>query len=395
MNDVMIMATVNKMNVKKRKEGRWEGRLTINGARKSFYGETKAVVKQKARDYLQKVANGYVEPQKILLNEYITYWLETYKLNKIEPSSYSRLYRVFDCQIRNTIGTKMIGDVTTADIQKLIEQHANPTSDKFTPLALSGLKKILHLLNPCFKMAVAEGIIDKNPCEYVMLPAESCIKTETKRQNTLTDSQIAEFRESALKRYKTTGEYCSRDALVLLVVLNLGLRCGEMLALEWSDCDFGRHIIRISKTVQSNLINFSKTGNAIYSRVKSSTKTSAGLRVLKMNETVEFYLYELMQYDLRNGIQSPYVCCTGANTRNTARNMQRSLDRVIGKTGIDDNVTLHTLRHTFGSKLLREGVPIEVVSKLLGHANINITYAKYIHVIQEQQAMAMDMVKIC
>lgn len=58
-------------------------------------------------------------------------------------------------------------------------------------------------------------------------------------------------------------------------------------------------------------------------------------------------------------------------------------------------MTLHTLRHTFGSTLLRRGVPIEVVSKLMGHANITITYTKYIHVLQEQEAKAMEMVQIC
>ncbi len=45
--------------------------------------------------------------------------------------------------------------------------------------------------------------------------------------------------------------------------------------------------------------------------------------------------------------------------------------------------------------MLRRGVPIEVISKLMGHANINITYQKYIHVIQEQQIKAMEMINIC
>ena len=79
--------------------------------------------------------------------------------------------------------------------------------------------------------------------------------------------------------------------------------------------------------------------------------------------------------------------------------MQRSLDRVIGWTNIagqvPESVTLHILRHSFGSTLIRRGVSIEVVSKLMGHSNITITYNKYIHVLQEQQAMAMDMVSVC
>lgn len=50
---------------------------------------------------------------------------------------------------------------------------------------------------------------------------------------------------------------------------------------------------------------------------------------------------------------------------------------------------------TSASTMLRRGVIIEVVSKLMSHANINITYTKYIHVIQEQKARAMQMVNIC
>lgn len=57
-------------------------------------------------------------------------------------------------------------------------------------------------------------------------------------------------------------------------------------------------------------------------------------------------------------------------------------------------MSLHTLRHTFGSTLIRRGVSVEVVSKLMGHANIMITYNKYIHVLKEQEALAMDMVAI-
>ena len=77
------------------------------------------------------------------------------------------------------------------------------------------------------------------------------------------------------------------------------------------------------------------------------------------------------------------------------RNLQRSLDRIIKSAKIPEKISLHTLRHTFGSALIRQGVGVEVVSKLMGHANITITYKKYIHVLQEQQAMAMKSVIVC
>ena len=395
MKDAKINAIVNSVNIRVKPNGSYEARITLDGTRKSFCRKTKALVKQEIREYLHKIENGYQEPQKISLNDYIEYWLKTYKWNKIEPSSYTRLYRVYECQIKNTLGKKPIGNITTADIQRLIDERANPISEDVRPLALSGLKRILHLLKPCFKMAIAEGLIFLNPCDNVCLPVESCVVVKTKEQITMSDDEIERFRESALARYKSTGEYRSRDALVLLIILNLGLRVGEMQALRWRDVDFESKIVRISRTMQSNIKNFSNVGKRNYTRIKESTKTYSGKRVLKMNDSVIFYLSELQAYDERNNIVSEYVCSSHSGTIVDDRNLQRSLDKITKRAKIAEHITLHTLRHTFGSTLIRRGVGIEVVSKLMGHANIHITYLKYIHVLQEQQAMAMQMVVVC
>lgn len=384
------------MSIYARKDGRYEGRIFLGeGKPKSFYGKTKSELKNKAKEYLLKVENGYKEPKKILLNDYIEYWLKTYKLNKIESSSYSRLYSVYYHQIKGTIGLKMIGSITTADIQKLIDERANPTTDKVKPLALSGLKKLIHLLKPCFQMAIVEGIVSSNPCDNVKLPVASCVTVKTKEQICLSDNEMERFKEAALLRYKTTGEYRSRDGLVLLVMLNLGLRVGEMQALEWKDVNFDTKTVQISKTMQNNIQSFDDTGKKVYAKLKDSTKTYSGMRVLKLNDTMLFYLHELQEYDKRSRIVSKYVCSSHTGTIVNERNLQRSLDKITERAEISERVSLHTLRHTFGSALIRKGIGVEVVSKLMGHANINITYLKYIHVLQEQQAMAMQMVDVC
>lgn len=395
MNNVSTI--INNMTIKERSDGRYEGRLTINEKRKSFYGKSKVAVKNKAKEYLQKVEGGFKESKKIKFEEYALYWLKTYKWNKIEPSSYTRLYRVFDCQLRQSFGNKMIGDITTKDIQKFIDEHANPPREDIKPLALSGLKRIMHFLNPCMKKAIEEGIINSNPCDYVILPKESCIQIETKIQYSLNDEEIKQIKEVALGRYKKSNEYYSRDFLVLLIVINLGLRVGEILALKWEDIDFENQTVHINKTIQSNIANFNNEHgrNTTYNLIKKSPKTKSGIRVLHFNNDVLFYFNELKEYDNRNNIISDYVACTTVGTNNTSRNLQRSLDRLIKKTTISKHVTLHILRHTFGSKLLRSGVNIEVVSKLMGHANITITYNKYIHTIQEEEAKAMKAIKVC
>lgn len=391
-----VSGIINGMKIKQRTDGRYEGRITVDNYRKSFYGKTKGEIKQKAKEYLTRVENGYREPRKITLNEFIEYWLVTYKYGKIEPSSYTRLHRVYLNQIHDTIGKQMIGDITTSKIQQLIDNYANPKDNDRKPLALSGLKKIIQLLNPCLKMAVKEGIICNNPCEDAIVPSESYITRETKQQYSLTDKEIADIKSQALLKCNNKDEYISRNALIILLILNLGLRAGEILALEWDDIDFKNCIVSINKTVQCGIRDFDGNNETvIYNRIKKSTKTVSGRRTLKLNDAIIFYLQEIKRYDNENGIASKYVCCTKNGKMSNHRNLQKCLDRLSINAQINKRVTLHTLRHTFGSTLIRRGVRIETISKLMGHANITITYNKYIHTIQEEEAKAMDMITVC
>ena len=394
MNNVTMI--VNNMSIKLRPDNRYEGRLTVSGKRKSFYGVTKAEIKQKAKEYLQKVENGYKDPKKITFNEYAEYWFITYKRGKIEPSSYTRLYRVFNSQIRNTIGRKLIGDIKRSDIQELIDEYSNPTSPDINPLAMSGLKKILQFLRQCFKMAVKEEIISVNPCDDIVLPSESYILKETKQQCSLNNEEIKLFHDVALEKFKTTGEYRSRNSLVLLIILNLGLRAGEALVLEWDDIDFSKRLVYVNKTLQCGIKNTDNgDGNAYITKIKKSTKTKSGTRYLQLNDAVIFYLKELMRYDERNSINSKYVCCNNFGKINNHRNLQSCLNSISKRMHLTKHITLHTLRHTFGSTLIRRGVGIEVISKLMGHANITITFNKYIHTIKEEEAKAMTMITVC
>lgn len=377
-------------SIRKREDGRYEGRICINNQRKSVYGKTEAEVKRKIREYRNKIATGFIEPKKITLNEYIEYWLLTYKYNIVEDSSYDKLERVYIHQIKDSIGKKKIGTITSKDIQSLINQYAYSEENN---LAYSGLQRIMHLLNPCFRMAKKEGVVQENPCELVLLPRRDKLVKETKEQFTLSDAELKLFKEAALV-YNKNNVLKYRDGIILMIMVNTGLRVGEMLALTWSDVDLVNKVIRVNKTMQSNLINRTGNGNKIIAKVKKGTKTVNGTRVIPLNDNIIEYFNMLIKDNLMRNITSEYVCSTRANTRQTARNLQRSLTRIQDNTNISRHITLHTLRHTFGSTLIRNGVDVSIVSKIMGHANITITYNKYIHVIQEQAAKAMQMNKV-
>lgn len=397
MDDLMIKRFINQVTIKEREDGRFEARPTINGKRKSFYGHTKGEVREKIKKYLMKVENGYIEPKKIVFAEYMLYWLKTFKWNRIEDSSYTRLYSVYHHQLKDTIGKKYIGDITQEMIQEFIYEgaKAHPNDPNMVSLSRTGLKKQVDFMRPCLKQAVKEGIIVKNPCEDIIIPKERRVAKKSKKQRAMSDRELELMKSAAFEQYSNRKEYKSRDAFVHLIMVNLGLRVGEMIALRWEDVNFDKQLVYIHRTVQFYIMTSCDSMEHKVSEIKDSTKTDAGERILKLNETVLSYLQILKEYDARNKIVSEYVACTSVGTMHNPKNLQRSLTRLLNRAGITEKTTLHTLRHTFGSKLLREGVAIEVVSELMGHANITITMTKYIHVLKEQRMMAMDMVQIC
>lgn len=336
--DQYISNKIRKMKIVERNTGsKFAGKISHGGERKSFYGNNKAEVKNKAKAWLYENIDLRIKNKnsKIKLSKYIEYWLEKYKKGKIEPSSYERLESVYIHQIKDTIGQIKLCNLTTDDIQTLIDSYASPAEEKDRALAVSGLKKLKELLNACLKMAVKEGLIEENPCELVILPCKSYISTQTKKQFSLTDQQIVLFKEGCLLKFRVKNEYRTRDGLVLLLILSLGLRVGEALALEWTDFNLDKMIVRIDKTVQTT----KKSGDII----KAGTKTDSGIRTIPLNDNILFYINELKAYDCRNKIDSPYVCSTLAGTRKNARNLQRSLDLIQNRINLGVHISLHTL----------------------------------------------------
>lgn len=454
-----LSQAVKKMSFREKKDGLLEGRVNYKGIQKSFYGHSKAECQNKARQYfdnLEKEKSANKDASDVLFGDYLYDFLYTFKKPSIEPSSFTKLINVYNCQIKNSsLAKTKITEITSEQIQKFIneygfgETHESPEDrqvrmdiwkEKYKKtgivigedgkkyvlqsngkkkcymsedgsilagqalmvakrmayqaerdkipllLAQSGLKRIKHLIGPCFDYAVEQGVIRKNPCNSVSIPKESNIVVKTKEQFSLSDEEIIAFKKAAMI-FTSAGVVRYRDAIVCVLLVATGLRIGEMLALEWSDINFETNLIHITKTVQTGLYGDEKT------KTKDGTKTNDG-RYLPMNNSIKEYLELLRKFDAYHGIKSNLVCCTRSSTPQNPKNLGRSLSQLCKRAGISENVTPHTLRHTFGSTLIRNHIGVEIVSQLLGHANIMITYNKYIHIIKEQKAETMALLDI-
>ena len=68
-------------------------------------------------------------------------------------------------------------------------------------------------------------------------------------------------------------------------------------------------------------------------------------------------------------------------------NFERSFHTVLKKAGIGGDYGVHALRHTFASMLFTKGVDVKIVSKILGHSSVKITYDIYVHLFDKDVSM--------
>ncbi len=145
-----------------------------------------------------------------------------------------------------------------------------------------------------------------------------------------------------------------RAHLFLRVGLDTGMRRGEILALGWENIDFDSDTIYVC---QNALVGDGKTEIVPY------TKTDAGVRKLGMSPTLK---EELMAY--RKTSRSKLVFAM-KNGKPLSKSAFRSLWRLIARELSGKHVTPHTLRRTFITRLVRKGVPMELIQYLAGHAD--------------------------
>ena len=181
------------------------------------------------------------------------------------------------------------------------------------------------------------------------------------------------------------------NAIVFLV--HTGLRCGELQALKWSDIDFANETVTVSKNLSMIVNRDRKPGQKHRNAKIKGTKTASGNRIVPLNEKAVHALRSLQQIYRMLGVHSDSVLVSRNGKVLSNAQLRCVLDRVLRKANIDKPFTLHQLRHTFATRTLKAGVPISVVSKWLGHANISTTYNTYIHVLCSEEKGAAELLK--
>lgn len=366
-------------SISQRKDGSWTARIDIGvtpeGKRKikAFYGKTENEVKKKLREFKKELArNEYKEIKKMTVAELANEWLNT-KLYEIKAGSYDRIEATVNNQIIPLIGHYQITSIEPNDIQYVINSLVQQD------YSYSIIHKAYNAINASFRYACDKQYIFQNPVKNITMP-----KQKQKQKSDIeyfSDDETATIVEIATAKYKT-GKYIYKHGYAIPLLLNTGMRVGELLALKWENVDFDTKQIRIVATRNQTIDRSGNTKKYVVS--DNSTKTSSGYRTIPMNKQA----YDCFIYFKNLGYTNGYVMANSNNNVVSYRNLSRALSQILKKANINHG-SLHSLRHTFATKLFQNGIDAKVISDLLGHSDISITYNIYTHVIKEQKMKAV------
>ena len=360
-------------NIRKRKDGRWEGRFTAGhdpstGKQviKSVLGKTQAEVKEKLKKAMEDTKKvDFTKTGKYTVGIWMDEWFENVAKIKVRASSHQTYKGYIDNHIKPNIGNIPIEKLTTMDLQKfyrklLTKGRIERIESKDQPKGLSAktVRNINQAISSAMDFAVAQKIISENPCKAVALP-----KLEHKEMQTIPAEQLQAFLQEA----KATGVY-----EMYYIELATGLRRGELLGLKWQDIDWKNGLIKVRRQVArvDGQINEAplKTKNSY----RTVTISQQAIEVLKAQKkkTNDTYVFPSP-----NG---------GPISPDSVNNM---LKRVLARAGIP-KVRFHDLRHTFATIALQNGVDIKTVSGMLGHFSAGFTLDTYAHVTTSAQKEA-------
>ncbi len=375
--------------LRKRSDGRWEGRIIIgqdeNGKNivKSVVRKKKYECEQIIKDILEELAtkekqtnsdetNKYANCENPTIKEWIEIWLNNYCKGYLKPKTVEGYESIIKNYIIPYIGTVHLKDLTSLTCQQYImDLYENGrvykdraiNNDKEIGLSSRTIKSVKIVLHAALQKAVDEEIIMKNPTNNLNLP-----KGRERGMKTLTKEESNRLLEEA---------YYSGCFEFYYLELTTGLRLGEITALEWEDFNSDKMTLNVNKQVQRI--------NGILQ--VETPKTKASIRTIALSKSCVYALNRLKKQQAKGTKLMFPSPATG--TYRDPNAVLRQLKRMLKRANLP-NIRFHDLRHTCATIALEEGVDIKAVSNMLGHTDCGFTMNTYIHATEKLQQTAAD-----
>ena len=338
-------------NLRKRKDGRWEGRYTAGrdpetgkAIYKNVLGKTQAEAKAKLKQAIEE-AKGLdaAKVGRYTVCQWMEIWFEHYAKVKVRPSSHQTYRGYIDNHIKPSIGKIPLEKLTSLELQKfykkLLEKgRVDRLESRHQSKGLSAktVRNIHQIISSAMQLAREQKLITANPAEDCALP-----RLEHREMQTLPVEQLQSF----LREAKDSGVF-----ELYYLELTTGLRRGELLGLKWEDIDLERGDLRVRRQI-------ARINGEV---VEAPLKTKNAYRTLPLAEDT----IGVLEAQRKKTGDSPWVFPSPTGGPISPDSVLRMLHRVLKRAGLP-RVRFHDLRHTFATLALQNGVDVKTVSGML------------------------------
>ena len=281
-------------------------------------------------------------------------WLDNTKRLSVKPATFDRLETTYATLLKHPIAAQFVHTLTTADLQRYINSLA---ADGYS---LSTIKKQYHLVSAYIKYANGEGLMLRPIHNNVKLPAKSTMQSK-RSVPTYTKPE-----EIALRKILNTGNRPGYYAALLM--LETGLRVGEALALTWDDVQWERSALSVNKTLI-------RIANKRRIEVQDSAKSHTSNRVVPLSKTA----IEILEKVCERSEDPPGYILAGADGSPISYEAMRYQIQHACSDAKVPYKGQHAFRHTFATNCYKRGADVKLLSKILGHCDVSITFNIYIH----------------
>lgn len=364
--------------VRKRKDGRWEGRIVIGHKEdgtpiyKSVFAKTQKELMPKLHGAIDCYRDADLSEQgNMTLSEWIEKWLTSYA----EPTLRESTVRGYRSDVRHHIkpalGNKMLRSITQRDVQKFYNALGRKTykaSDgNERRLADATVRGVHMLLHEIMEAAVRSRLIVMNPTDGTVIP-----KLNRPPMKILNEEQLDKFMK-AIRAEPLWYDFFYTE-------ITTGLRRGEICGLKWCDLDETNGTLKICRSIHSAPGGALEVGNP---------KTKKGTRTILLPPSTLHVLKERRKMALTEWI-FPSLLEPEKPTAPSAA--YHRLKVILKAAGLPD-IRFHDLRHTFATTALEHGLDVKTLSAIIGHISSATTIDIYSHITGAMQRQAAQKIE--
>lgn len=363
-------------NIRKRNDGRWEARYIINrdmygkAIYKSVYAHSYKEVKQKLK---QLNAKEKIPEDKISIEHVCLEWLSNVRIS-VKSSTFSNYHTVVYKHIIPRIGKHNLQLFTPVILNQFINELSQKGRlDGKGGLSPKTIKDIYSIVELILSYGIKQGYLNHFDFHNIMLP-----KVESKKVNVLNEREY-----HTLTTHLIT--HADIENVGTLLSLYTGIRLGELCALTWSDIDFEYGVLTINKTLQ-RIKNLDSDELQKTKIIITQPKSQNSIRKIPLQK---FLLQILKEIKAKYKCKENTFLLTGSKRHIEPRLYENKFKKHLKSVEVKET-NFHTLRHTFATKAVEQGMDIKTISELLGHSTVKFTLDRYVHSSLEQKRMGME-----